>query len=1203
MIYNQINTRTANERFYKNGSVCPQTVLCEFANISPALSFVKLHLHKAALRYIKKNIIVASLLIGNINLLPAQDIVNIWEQSQQLYQKGKYTESVILLESIKPKYEKNTENYAYLLNLLGMNYFNMGNYTEAEKYYLETKIILEKVLGKNHSDYAISLNNLGLLYSNMGNYAEAEKYFLETKIILEKVLGEEHPNYAIFLNNLGLLYSNIGNYPKAEKYFLEVIAIQAKVLGKEHPDYANSLNNLGGLYSKMGNKTEAEKYFLEAKTNQEKVLGKEHPFYITTLNNLGGLYNTMGNYTEAEKHLVEAKKIREKVLGKEHPGYAISLNNLGLLYFNMGNNTEAEKYYLEAKTILEKILGKEHPDYVISINNLGLLYSNMGNYAEAEKYYLGAIAIRENVLGKEHPDYAISLNNLGGLYSKMGNYVKAEKYYLETKIILEKVLGEEHPNYANPINNLGVFYDIMGNYVEAEKYYLEAIAIRINVLGKEHPDYAVSLSNLGSLYITMGNYIEAEKYLLEAKTIYENVLGKENSSYAYSINYLGSLYRNMGNYVEAEKYYLEAISIRAKVLGKEHPDYAESLNNLGTFYFNLGDYEKAEKYFLDAKIIWEKVLGKEHPNYALSINNLGLSYFYMKNYSQAVDKKTEADKLLTEQVEKTFSFLSEGQRTLFWDKNRNSFEGSYSFANTYPVNSMIAHIYDNTLFTKGLLLRTANGVRDAIYSSGNEDLIGKYEQLGTIRQTITALQTKEMPDQRMIGILESRADSLDKVLTVSSGAYKDFKEDIAIKWHNVRDVLQISEAAIEFVHFRLHDGIGFIDTVFYCAMILKKDSESPIWVPLFEQSQLDLLLKDDTRLENKIQRLYSGGNPRFFNGQKLYQLVWQPLEEHLHGIETVYYSPSGVLNQIAFGAIPTDSVCLMDKYNLHLVSSTREIVSMKNNQKAFLPVLNTIMYGGIIYDIEDSEKLIAAAARSKNSNRVIFASRSISADDTRSTWGYLEGSKIEVAEIENILKQSSVAHSTYMGIEANEESFKNLSGSSPEILHIATHGFFLQDEKEISRNAFMLSMNRNNQVVRNPLLRSGLLFAGANRAWINDGIIPEIEDGILTAEEISHLNLSKTKLVVLSACETGLGEVKNSEGVFGLQRAFKLSGVETLIMSLWKVDDAATKDFMISFYQNLMSGKTKQESFKTAQLTIRKKYSNPYYWASFVMLD
>jgi CHAT domain-containing protein len=190
-----------------------------------------------------------------------------------------------------------------------------------------------------------------------------------------------------------------------------------------------------------------------------------------------------------------------------------------------------------------------------------------------------------------------------------------------------------------------------------------------------------------------------------------------------------------------------------------------------------------------------------------------------------------------------------------------------------------------------------------------------------------------------------------------------------------------------------------------------------------------------------------------------------------------------------------------------------------------------------------------------------------------------------------------------MGISANEESFKNLSGQSPELLHIATHGFFLADEKSIRETGFMQMINNQNNTYINPLLRSGLLFAGANRAWKNENVIPGIEDGILTSEEIAHLNLSKTNLVVLSACETGLGEVQNSEGVFGLQRAFKLAGVKTIIMSLWKVPDEQTYQLMQVFYKNWLAGKSKHEAFKIAQKAIREKYPNPYYWAAFVMLD
>jgi CHAT domain-containing protein len=592
----------------------------------------------------------------------------------------------------------------------------------------------------------------------------------------------------------------------------------------------------------------------------------------------------------------------------------------------------------------------------------------------------------------------------------------------------------------------------------------------------------------------------------------------------------------------------------------------------------------------------------------MSLGNLGLIYYKLGNFDKFETMISDYLKIRTSQVENNFTFLSNRQREFFWEKEKNNFKISYPFAYYHPTSSMTALVYDNTLFTKGLMLRTANEIRDVIYTSGNADLITNFEQLGSIRQQISTLQTQATPDLNWISTLESRADSLDKALTIASSEYREFKEDLTVGWSDIQKHLNPNEVAIEFVNFKLFNKqLASTDSVMYCAMLIRQDSGEPEFLPLFEQSQLlELLKNENTVTSNQVSKLYNGGNPRFFNGQKLYNLIWEPLEKHLEGIETVYYSPSGLLNRISFAAIPVDSLCLIDKYNLQLLSSTREIVHKSKKQEEFLPLLHAVIYGGIAYDIEDATQLISLAEKYKTSETEHFASRSIPNDSTRSAgWSYLQGTETEVNEIEKLLQQSNIHITKYMGAEANEESFKNLSGKSPELLHIATHGFFLENEKKILENPFMqmISENSSSRSVNNPLLRSGLLFAGANRAWTNKEVIAGIEDGILTAEEIANLNLTRTKLVVLSACKTALGDVDNSEGVFGLQRSFKLAGVETLVMSLWDVSDRVTCQFMLTFYQNLLDGKTKLESFQIAQKQIRGQYKNPYYWAAFVMMD
>jgi CHAT domain-containing protein len=464
-----------------------------------------------------------------------------------------------------------------------------------------------------------------------------------------------------------------------------------------------------------------------------------------------------------------------------------------------------------------------------------------------------------------------------------------------------------------------------------------------------------------------------------------------------------------------------------------------------------------------------------------------------------------------------------------------------------------------------------------------------------------------MPDRHWIETLETRADSLDKALTVSSSAYKDLKADIAMKWQDVRNVLQPGEAAIEFVHFRLFGKDGWTDTTFYCALILKKGAEAPIWIPLFEEKQLQALTKrergrNDGGKEEQdfVYRLYSGQK-----GVDLYELIWLPLEKELEGVRTVYYSPSGMLHQIAFAALPQETngrIRLQNKYDLYLVSSTREIKRLKKETPGF-PQGMAAVYGGLYYDVE-KDAMIAEARKNATQadEKMLFAANDVTRGG--SSWAFLPGSLTEVEQICKQLENKQIPYNFYTKTSGNEESFKALSGTPAGIIHLATHGFFLEDiEKEDNREIVQRLGGENRKVFENPLLRSGLVLSGGNRVWKGEDVIEDIEDGILTADEVAKMNLIKTQLVIMSACETGLGEAKNSEGVFGLQRAFKLAGVETLIMSLWMVSDDATYKLMTTFYELWLSGKTKHEAFTEAQRQLREEKKQPFFWGAFVMLD
>ena len=1107
------------------------------------------------------------------------------------------------LELIEREHTKYSKEYCDNLPLLIRVYDLSYNYDALINHYLDYLDILENIYDENIPEFSQSLTTLGYLYISVSQYEFAEKCLMHAIELRERNFGKESDEYILTLNNLGLLYLNLTNYQKAHDVFSAIKVTLENKIGVDLLFYTSVIVQLGVVNTRSGNYKDAENYLLEAKSILEDNKMTNVIQYITILTQLGELFFFNNNYIDAENYLLNAQNTYLQLGGdKYNTNYSFIIADLAQLYNTLGDYEKAEQYFTEALQILEKTIGIENAWYATTMSNLGIMYFQTGDYINAEDVFLKTKEIQENVLGKNHIDYARTLGNLGTLYVETENFQLAEKHLLKSKEIYDNA-GYKTAQYSMLLNSLALLRYKMGDSVSAFDNLMNSQEVIGNLSGYKSPDYALTMLNLSGILNERGNDTLAVKYAINAILIFEENFGKEHPHYILTLNNIGKIRTQQGIYDKAEWQLLEANELYKKTFGEDYIDRVMPLCNLSYLYAKQERYDLALKYILEAQELIEKSSDREHSYYFTIIESLSGLYWLNGDYEKSAQFTKEWCNSLSYKLNSNFSFMSERQREDFW-WNSNAYELNHFMKvllAAYPTFDTQILTYNNTLFSKGLLLRSSNEVNEAILNSGNQELINQFEELRSIRQQITFLQTKADRDEEYIISLEKQAEGLDKSLSIASSEYRDIKSDLNIDWKEIQRNLSDNEVAIEFIDYE-KINIQWSDTTMYGALIIRKDFESPIFVPLFEELQMDTLLNDNnSNTEKRIDKLYNSGNPRLFNGQKLYQLIWQPLEMHLDDVETVYYSPSGLLNQISFAAIPVDSVLLSDKYKLHLLSSTREIVRIKMKKEDFLPVAQAVQYGGIYYDVVDKDELIASAQQYKNEEMQYFASRSLFVDSTRSGWNYLQGTEKEVHEVGNILQKSRIPTLKYMGANANEESFKALSGHSPQLLHIATHGFFLADEKTTRNIGFIQMFNSEEQSYINPLLRSGLLFAGANRAWKNEDVIPEIEDGILTAEEISQLNLSQTKLAVLSACETGLGEVR-SDGVFGLQRAFKLAGVETLVMSLWKVDDKATSQFMTKFYQNLMSGKSKLDSFRDAQQTIRDEYKSPYYWAGFVMM-
>ncbi len=988
------------------------------------------------------------------------------------------------------------------------------------------------------------LDSLRLHYQQKPDFDSAFFYAEKALLTVKEEFGERDTLYADMLRGLLAVYTYSGNFSKALEIANQEIELRKELQGEGHVNYGGSCIWLGYLNIYTGNFSEAYRLLRKAISIFEKELGKHHHLYVTSTTNLAGLYMQTGRYADAIPILLEGKRIRAELFGEESYEYAQVCGILAECYRMAGKYVQAEPMYLKSVEITEKVFGRDHPNYGLRINNLALFYSNSGNFVAAEPYIIESKNIYAKTVGKSHNDYAASCNNLADLYYEMGNLEAAEPLYLESRNIWENLLGKEHPTYATITNNLASLYQKMGRNTEAEPLIIEAKGIRERTLGYEHPDYAVSLINLATLYRDMKRFDEAEKLLLEAKGIYEKLSNDTHPVSAKIFQNLGTLYSTMSDFSKAESQFLQAKKIREELFGNDHHEYAETCHSLGSLYFIMGDLEKAKPFIIE------------------SISTLNRTIFH------------------------NFSFLTEREKELYYQDQSSRFDDFYAFAfEYYNQNPAISEmVYNNILKNKGLLLKSSTAMRNAIHTSADTSIISLYDSWVKLRKEIANTYSQEISKRSIRPEeLEKQANNIEKELVRKTQIFNDFDAIKGADWLNVKKSLKPKEAAIEFIHFQKE---GRKDSILYAALVVTSKSNLPHFVGLFYEKELQEILGKIS--DNNLRFVNSVYGTNLEANNRLYNTIWKPLEKYLKGINTIYLSPSGLLHKISFPAIASDrNILLCDAYNIHHQTSTAAIAYP--NQLSFDEITSAALFGGIDYNTDYTEDEI---------------------------WGYLEGTRLETERIMGILEGEKVDIELFTKDKSTEEKLKMVATKS-NILHIATHGFFYPnpsvsepliaehiEEGEVffrggrgTRGFGLWSFVRN----PNPLMRAGLTFAGANRVWLEQYVKSE-SDGVLTADEVVNIDMRNTQLVVLSACETGLGDIRGSEGVYGLQRAFKMAGAKYIIMSLWQVPDKETVEFMEAFYTKLLKSKDIRNSFTETQREMRKKY-DPYYWAAFVLVE
>lgn len=913
------------------------------------------------------------------------------------------------------------------------------------------------------------------------------------------------------------------------------------------------LNQLGKALQKEGGKKGAV---------QKSSLDSVDFQFAISVNENAGFFDIEQKGETGSKMLYALKSEEDKTLLEK----ARDTLELGIGYYDKNLYRWAEEKMVATKTFMEQNSLTNEIVYLRALSNLGLIYLTQGKTAEAEQFIDQTLTISDQTLGKKSAAYIANLNNRAKLNQALGKYNEAEKQFDEALALAESFFGESMQK-AILLNNKAMLLQAIGRYDEAAELMKSAItsstaAPKKALQGKKSFDSRKFQANLAFIYQLSGKYTEAESNFLAIKKVFDNRKQTGNAEYAGLLNQLGILYIQMGKNEKVEELFKKAKEVYKKRYTEENIYFAKVTNDLGNFYRINGRYAEAETELNKALGIRQSLLGTNHPDYVRTQENLAILYWKTNRYDQAYMTYREVMDKTIDFINRYFPPMSEAEKTNFWDVTAPRFQRFFSFA--IEASPQLKHVsqdfFDYQMATKALLLNSTNKVKQAILKSNDQKLISDYLSWLDQKEQLARLYaySKEQLKEQKIDLpeLERSTNAMEKSLSERSGDFSAGYTTQKTSYKNLLSLLGDTEALVDIVRVRGFNQ-DFTNDSRYVALILKKGAEIPTMV----------ILENGEQLETRYAKFYRNAIQQRMVDDYSYEQYWAKIEKELQGKKLVYISPDGVYNQLNLNTIKTpDDKFVVNGYDLVIIGNSKDLISLKS-KKTTVPKKNAFLLGFPEYGTTEVSSL--------------------------------PGTKVEIDGVSKILKTAGYQVSQFMQTNATEKNVKTLKG--PSLVHIATHGYFLQDADGSAGSVFGVNAENANN---NPLLRSGLILAGAGKTITGTGGVDMTsnDNGVLTAYEAMNLNLEGTSLVILSACETGLGDVKSGEGVYGLQRAFQVAGADALIMSLWKVDDAATQLLMTNFYTNWIKLGNKQKAFKQAQLQLMVKYKEPYYWGAFVMM-
>ncbi|MFH1314523.1 MAG: CHAT domain-containing tetratricopeptide repeat protein [Candidatus Eisenbacteria bacterium] len=991
-----------------------------------------------------------------------------------------------------------------------------------------------------------------------------------------ETLSEPDSATALIIHHLGLYSKGVGNNSRAESLFTRALEIRERLLGPDHLDVATTLAELAGAVLDQYRYEEARQLAERALAIRETALGPNNMDVVTSLNRLALACYNLADYQTAEDLVEKALGICHELYGDDmyiEP----SLGNLfffgSVVYHEHGKYAEAERLQLYALANRERNLGSANPAVAMSLSSLGRAYREQARYAEAEEVYKRALALVEETLGPDDLRIGMFTNDLATLYWYQGRYDDAEAYYKRSLAIAEKHLPPGHIYIASSLSNLGGVYEVKGDYAKAEEYHRRALPMWRDFYGFDHPSYARNLSNLALLLQMQERYSEAESLFTEALAIYEETSGPDHHMAGWSRCNLGNLYVAMGRYAEARSYLERGLAITEKGLGENHPDVAEALESLSWLCRLTQDDERAME-------LSNRAFGIRFKNF--SDNSYALAERDALKYSK--EMRTSADKYI-----------------------------SCYFGCDAATAQDTRCLADIVLHSKGSVSDGIFERRAALVEATDSVGLGLADALRDVQLEISQRFVAGPGDEgteaysHLMDSLSTAAGELESALARRSASFRRRQLAKDVDFSRIQEILPEATVLVEYLKFDSYRTLTANTVPHYLVMIIHKTGE-PALLDLGEAREIDGIV---TRYREHMLRVASAEHLPVEPDKDdyasiaadLYRAVVRPVEPFLSGGETAFIAPDAGLNLVSFaGLIRPDGLYLVETNTIHYLSAGRDLARLEHDW----PVGSGLLaLGDPDYEVSDAEHLSMIQPTERDSllacSSGTRSARTACDDLLAMKVPPLPHSRREVERIgEAWAGATSEPVTVYCGREASEENLKAMAPDS-RVIHLATHGYFLGGK--CTPDAGKAPEAGSEFIGENPLLLSGLLLAGANLGGrVADSL--GCEDGVVTAFEVSGMRLNHTEAVVLSACESALGEVREGEGVYGLRRAFQMAGVRVVLSALWPISDESTADMMEQLYGR--GGETLPEAIRRIQLAAieelrsQGRCDHPYGWAAFV---